>query len=231
MSEIILNGSAGKIECKYHHSDTPNAPIALVLPPHPMQGATMNNIICKLLFNAFIENDFSVIRMNFRGVGKTEGVYSKGEGETLDAALVVEWMQYVNHDTRDFWIGGYAFGAWVAMQILMRRPESAGFVMISPPASTYDFSFLAPCPASGLIVHGAKDILISTDSVLKLSEKILAQRCVNVVTEIIEDADHFYVNKIAELTSIVNNYIKQQLLNNAMLKNSTHMMYKKAIGI
>jgi alpha/beta superfamily hydrolase len=42
----------------------------------------------------------------------------------------------------------------------MRRPEITGFVSIAPPASMYDFAFLAPCPASGLIVHGTKDNVV-----------------------------------------------------------------------
>ena len=32
--------------------------------------------------------------------------------------------------------------------------------IIAPPANLYDFSFLAPCPSSGLIVHGEKDAVV-----------------------------------------------------------------------
>ena len=52
-------------------------------------------------------------------------------------------------------MAGYSFGAWIGMQLLMRRPEINRFISIAPPANLYDFSFLAPCPASGLLVHGA----------------------------------------------------------------------------
>ena len=46
------------------------------------------------------------------------------------------------------------------MQLLMRRPEIDGFISVAPPAKLYDFSFLAPCPASGLFVHGDKDVVV-----------------------------------------------------------------------
>ena len=46
------------------------------------------------------------------------------------------------------------------MQLLMRRPEIEGFISIAPPANLYDFSFLAPCPSSGLIIHGDKDAVV-----------------------------------------------------------------------
>ena len=46
------------------------------------------------------------------------------------------------------------------MQLLMRRPEISGFISAAPPANTYDFSFLAPCPSSGLIINGSNDRLV-----------------------------------------------------------------------
>ena len=47
----------------------------------------------------------------------------------------------------------------------MRRPEIAGFVAVSPPANLYDFSFLAPCPASGLIIQGTDDKIVEAEQV------------------------------------------------------------------
>ena len=46
------------------------------------------------------------------------------------------------------------------MQLLMRRPEVEGFISVAPPANLYDFSFLAPCPSSGLIVNGEIDRVV-----------------------------------------------------------------------
>ena len=42
------------------------------------------------------------------------------------------------------------------MQLLMRRPEIEGFISIAAMANRYDFTFLAPCPSSGLFVHGSR---------------------------------------------------------------------------
>ena len=58
----------------------------------------------------------------------------------------------------------------------MRRPEITGFVSIAPPASMYDFAFLAPCPASGLIVHGTKDNVVPEADVQKLVDRLTAQK-------------------------------------------------------
>ncbi|WP_204267853.1 alpha/beta hydrolase, partial [Enterobacter hormaechei] len=79
-------------------------------------------------------------------------------------------------EARTCWIAGVSFGAWIGMQLLMRRPEVEGFLSVAPPANLYDFSFLAPCPSSGLIVHGDKDAVAPLTSVQGLVEKLKTQK-------------------------------------------------------
>ena len=153
MPEVILNGPAGRLEGRYHHEPA-DSPIALILHPHPQFGGTMNNPIVYHLYYAFARRGCSVLRMNFRGVGRSQGLFDNGPGELSDAATALDWLQVYNPEARSCWIAGVSFGAWISMQLLMRRPEIAGFISVAPPANLYDFSFLAPCPSSGLIVNG-----------------------------------------------------------------------------
>src|SRR3546814_18586299 len=106
------------------------------------------------MFPAFTRRGCSVLRCNFRGVGRSQGRFARGEGELADAAAALDWLQAVNTDAPVAWVGGFSFGAWIGMQLLMRRPEINGFISVAPPANAYDFTILAPCPSSGLIVHG-----------------------------------------------------------------------------
>ena len=160
MPEIIFTGSAGRIEGRYHPSKIKNAPIAIVLHPHPQFGGTMNHPIIYQLYYAFAHRNFSVLRFNFRGVGRSQGEFDSGIGELADAATALDWLQSTNPAASQCWVAGYSFGAWVGMQLLMRRPETDGFISVSPPTNAYDFSFLAPCPASGLILHGGNDSVV-----------------------------------------------------------------------
>ena len=73
--EIFIPGPAGRLEAKYFKSKKNTSPIALVLQPHPQYGGTMNNKVVVETFNTFVENDFSVCRVNFRGVGKSDGEF------------------------------------------------------------------------------------------------------------------------------------------------------------
>ena len=72
VKEIFIPGPCGRIQAKYIKSEKENAPIAIVLQPHPQYGGTMNNKIVVETFNQFMDNDFSVCRVNFRGVGKSD---------------------------------------------------------------------------------------------------------------------------------------------------------------
>ena len=81
MPEVIISGPDGKIEGRYHKNSDPKAPIALILHPHPLHGGTMNNKIVYRAYKNFANNGFTTLRINFRGVGKSEGKFDNGEGE------------------------------------------------------------------------------------------------------------------------------------------------------
>ena len=174
MPDVMINGPEGRIEARYSPGKTANAPIALFLHPHPQHGGTMNNKVVYTMFHAFAERGFACMRFNFRGVGRSQGSYARGEGELADAASALDWLQSVNENAQECWIGGFSFGAWIGMQLLMRRPEITGFISIAPPANLYDFSFLAPCPSSGLILQGDQDEVVPPDSVQALVKKLSA---------------------------------------------------------
>ncbi|MCH7864468.1 MAG: alpha/beta hydrolase [Proteobacteria bacterium] len=211
MPEVIFNGPEGRLEGRYHHSKHPNAPVALLLHPHPQYGGTMNNKVVYSLYKNFVRRGFSSLRFNFRGVGRSQGRFDNGQGELSDAASALDWMQTQNPNTTSCWIAGFSFGAWVAMQLMMRRPEIYGFISIAPPASQHDFSFLAPCPASGMILHGDKDEVIPQSSVDKLAQKLQKQKNIKIDYRTVEGSDHFFLNHIDALNAHVDDYLDKML--------------------
>lgn len=207
MPEVIFNGPEGRLEGRYHHGKAPNAPIAILLHPHPQYGGTMNNKVVFQIFQAFTKRGFSALRFNFRGVGRSQGAYDEGLGELSDAAAALDWLQSCNPNAPQCWIGGFSFGAWIGMQLLMRRPEITSFISIAPPASMYDFTFLAPCPSSGLFVHGDADEVVPLDSVTTLSEKLSAQRGITIDFRVLPGANHFFHDHIEALTVQIDDYL------------------------
>ena len=207
MPEVIFTGPAGRIEGRYQPSKKKGAPIAIILHPHPQFGGTMNNQIVYDLFYDFVERGFSVLRFNFRGVGRSQGAFDHGTGELSDAAAALDWAQTVNPDARACWIAGVSFGAWIGMQLLMRRPEVEGFISIGAMANRYDFSFLAPCPSSGLFVHGSEDRVSPVKEVMSVIERVKTQKGIKIEHAIIEGANHFFEGKIEDLMAAVGGYL------------------------
>ena len=97
------------------------------------------------------------------------------------------------------------------MQLIMRRPEVNKFVAISPQPNAYDFSFLAPCPISGLIVYGKNDELVPEESILNLKKKLNIQKNIEVKFDSILNANHFYKGKEKELAIVIERYLKDKI--------------------
>jgi hypothetical protein len=213
MPELIINGPAGRLEARYHHEPAGDSPIALMLHPHPQFGGTMNNQVVYNLYHAFAQRGFSVLRFNFRGVGRSQGFWDGGPGELADAASALDWLQIVKPDAKSCWIAGVSFGTWIAMQLLMRRPEIDAFVCIAPPANLYDFSFLAPCPASGIIVSGDRDRVVPTASITELAAKTKTQKGIKITHEIIPGANHFFEgdDKLEAMRTSVGDYVDTRM--------------------
>ncbi|HBR68101.1 MAG TPA: alpha/beta hydrolase [Rhodospirillaceae bacterium] len=209
MPEIIFNGPAGRLEGRYSHSKYKNAPLALVLHPSPEHGGTMNNKVSYTLFQNFVSRGFSTLRFNFRGVGRSQGMFDRGEGELSDAASALDWMQEINANAPYVWIAGFQFGAWIGMQLLMRRPEIKGYISVAPPANFYDFSFLAPCPTSGLVMHGNNDDVVTQESVDKFVEKLQMQKGISVDYRRIDGANHFFHDHTEVLSQHVHDHLNK----------------------
>jgi alpha/beta superfamily hydrolase len=84
----------------------------------------MNNKVVYNLHYAFHKIGFTCLRFNFRGVGRSQGEYDEGIGELSDAAAALDYLQAMNPNARHTWVAGFSFGAWIGMQLLMRRPRS-----------------------------------------------------------------------------------------------------------
>jgi len=209
--EIFISGPSGRIQGLYFKNKKQGAPVALVLQPHPQYGGTMNNRIVYEAYNCFFKNGFSIIRINFRGVEKSDGIFDNGQGELSDAAAALDWIERENPGFSQCWVSGFSFGSLICMQLIMRRPEVNRFIAISPQPNVYDFTFLAPCPVPGLITYGQNDELVPEESILNLKKRLNRQKNIEVKFESINNANHFYKKKEKELTDILNEYIKQNI--------------------
>jgi len=104
-----------------------------------------------------------------------------------------------------------SFGSWIAMKLLMRRPEIEGFVAIAAPANRFDFSFLAPCPRSGLFIHGDLDRVAPLKEVIEQIDKLKTHKDAVIEHAVVCGANHFFENRIEPLISEVGAYLDKRL--------------------
>ncbi len=211
MPEVIFAGPAGRMEGRYTPGKSENAPIALMLHAHPRAGGSMLDRVTVGLSQVFASRGFGVLRFNFRGVGRSQGVFDNGQGELSDAATALDYLQSLNADARACWVAGHSFGAWIGLQLLMRRPEIDGFISVSPPANHYDLSFLAPCPSSGIIIYGTEDKVAPPHHVERAIQKIRTQKHIIVERQAIEGANHFFENHLDKVIEHSGSYLDRRL--------------------
>ena len=122
----------------------------------------------------------------------------------------MDWLERENFDNSQCWISGFSFGSLIAMQLLMRRPEINRFIVISPQPNVYDFSFLSPCPTSGLVVYGKKDELVPYEDINELNKRLSAQKGIKVEFNAISEANHFFSKTSDALVKHLDKYIKKE---------------------
>ena len=130
--------------------------------------------------------------------------------ELADAAASLDWLERENLDNSQCWVSGFSFGSLIAMQLLMRRPEINRFVAISPQPNVYDFSFLSPCPTSGLMIYGKKDELVPFDFINDLNNRLSAQKGIKVDFQSVTEANHFFTKAEKDLVKVLDKYIKKE---------------------
>jgi uncharacterized protein len=188
---FTITGSAGVIECKL---DLPpdGAPrgIAIVAHPHPLYGGTMDNKVVQTLARAFIALGYACARMNFRGVGQSQGTHDAGLGETDDIALLHEHM-VARYPGLPVALSGFSFGTFVQSRLQQRladegRPAER-LVLVGCAAGKWE---LLPVPASTILIHGEEDDTIPLKDVLDWA------RPQDLPVIVVPGADHFFHRKL-----------------------------------
>ena len=161
---VIIEGNAGALEGVLESVPDPNA-VAVVCHPHPQYGGTMTNKVVHTLSRTFNQLGVSTVRFNYRGVGKSEGSYDHGQGETDDVCRVIDWAR-AYCPNKDLWLAGFSFGAWVSLLATTQRKVNQ-LVTVAPPVQYDSFQDISRPQCPWLIVHGENDELVDADAVVE----------------------------------------------------------------
>ena len=209
--DIILSSLTGNLHASYFKNDNPKAPIAVVFHDIPENNGNMNEKVNYTIFYSLIKNGFSVIRFDFKGCGKSKGTFENGEQELIDASTVIDYIQSKHEEASEFWLAGVGFGAWVAMQILMRRIEITNYIAVSPYPKKYDYNFFSTPQCNGVIIGASNDEVIKEDNLKQLVSNLNKSKYGKVDYISIKNASHNYIGKLNELYNCITKYIKKNL--------------------
>ncbi|WP_093560356.1 alpha/beta hydrolase [Pseudoduganella namucuonensis] len=195
--KITLAGAAGRMEGLIDMPASAPRGIALVAHPHPLYGGTMDNKVAVTLMRTFVALGYVVARINFRGVGASEGVHDHGHGETDDMGLLHQYM-IEKFPGLPVTLSGFSFGTYVQSQ-LGQRLAAAGtpaerLVLVGAAAGKWQ---MADIPADTILIHGENDDTIPLQAVLDW----LRPQDVPVI--VIPGADHFFHRKLGHIKSWV----------------------------
>ncbi|RBA24938.1 alpha/beta hydrolase [Herminiimonas fonticola] len=192
-----LQGAAGALECALDLPETTPRGIALIGHPHPLFGGTMDNKVVHTLARAFVALNYAAVRMNFRGVGASEGAYDEGVGETDDMAQLLAHIRG-QYPAVPFALAGFSFGTFVQTQ-LQKRLEEQGtpaerLVLVGSAPGKWP---LPTVPADTILIHGEFDETIPLTNVFEWA------RPQDLPVIVVPGADHFFGRKLHHIKNHV----------------------------
>jgi len=157
----------------------------------------MDNKVAQTLARSFLALGYATVRMNFRGVGKSEGVHDHGNGETDDMALLLTHMR-THYPDLPLALGGFSFGTFVQAQ-LQQRLIAAGtpaerLALVGTAAGKWP---MPPVPADTILIHGELDDTIPLTAVLDWA------RPQELPVIVIPGADHFFHRKLQHIKNLI----------------------------
>jgi uncharacterized protein len=171
--------------------------IALIAHPHPLFGGTLDNKVVQTLAKAFLGQRYVSVRMNFRGVGASEGVHDEGNGETDDWLAVAQFTRE-RFGAIPVVLAGFSFGAFVQSRVALRLARLGlppqRMVLVAPAVGRFQVEAVA---AGTLVVHG------EADDVVPLTEVMAWARPQKLPVVVLPGAGHFFHGNLVELAHVV----------------------------
>lgn len=142
MKLLELKGPAGKLEALLDKPKAGLAPRAAAVFAHPLptEGGTMHTKAVYQGAKALTRIGVPVLRFNFRGVGRSEGVWAEGSGEREDFTAALDYMA-AHYPGLPLWAAGFSFGSWIAMETGAVDDRVKALIGIAPPVENRGYSF------------------------------------------------------------------------------------------
>lgn len=195
--KFFIAGAAGQLECAIDLPSSAPAGLAFLAHPHPLFGGTMDNKVVQTMARTFVGLGYATARMNFRGVGRSQGVHDEGRGETDDMATLLASLRKQYPDL-PVALGGFSFGTFVQSQLqqrLIAQGEPAErMVLVSVTAGKWAVDSV---PENTILIHG------ELDDVVPLADVFDWARPQDLPVVVITGANHLFDRKLHHIRNIL----------------------------
>ncbi len=200
---FFIPGKAGRLECALDLPKAKPVGLAVLAHPHPLYGGSMDNKVVQMMARSFVGLGYVTVRMNFRGVGRSEGTHDFGNGETDDMAVLLNRMQD-EYPGLPVVLGGFSFGTYVQsrlqQEMASRGDPPCRMVFVSTTAGKWAVDQV---PENTLLIHG------ELDEVVPLTDVLDWARPQDLSVVVVTGADHLFNRKLHHLRHIITTVFKR----------------------
>ena len=191
----VIAGPAGALEVATNEPEAKPRAIALVAHPHPLQGGTLDNKVAHTLARTFAGLGYVSVRFNFRGVGKSEGAFDEGAGETDDALAALDFArsEFPAIAEQPPVLAGFSFGSFVQSRVA-KVVEPERMVLIAPAVMRFAVETVPP---DTIVVHGDED------NVVALADVLLWARPQHLPVIVFPGCGHFFHGRLVQLQRLL----------------------------
>jgi len=168
---------------------------AVIAPPHPLYGGSMENAVVSELAFACAKAGLSSLRFNWRGVGASAGTPS-GDPQHAAEDYAAALAQLRDTAPGTLVLCGYSFGAAAAAAQLVEAGRTASrLLLVAPPPQLLDLERLRTFRGEVLLLTGQHDGIAPPAALQGIAEALGAGKLV-----VLPHADHFFAAGLAQLS-------------------------------
>ena len=189
---LSIAGPSGALELALNLPGQAPRGIALVAHPHPLQGGTMDNKVVQTLAKTFAGLGYVSVRLNFRGVAGSAGVFDDGAGETDDALAALAHARTA-YGELPVVLAGFSFGTFIQTRVMARVPPER-MVLIAPAIARFG---AVAVPTDTIVIHGEED------DVVALADVFAWARPQQLPVVVFPGCGHFFHGRLPQLTRVI----------------------------
>lgn len=201
---LDIDGPVGRLEAVLMSPSTSPVAAAVLCHAHPLHGGVMHYKVLFRVAKVFQEKGYVVLRFNFRGVGRSEGVHDDGRGEQDDVRAAIDTLER-DYPGLPMVAGGFSFGSVMALRVGVEDARVGALMALGLPVGVMKGTgFMTESTKPRLFVQGELDEFGDGDAMTRFVATLPEPKTLVVIPE----SDHFFTDKTDALEVAVSQWLE-----------------------